>query len=173
MAKVVPWWAFGSVIFGATGLWDLLLRIVVENSKGLPLISRNLGQGADGSVFPRMQPYFDKQSVGAAMFFAGISGLTAILLVMTVSEIVQGRWGFSPSNTWTYLGWIALISAIVGLGMKYSNYAPPLASTYYALPVYVTFLLDALSGVMVAAPVLLVIEPPDPPFSANRHAFTG
>ena len=167
MSNVVPWWAFASVIFASTGLWDLLLRMVVENSKGFPVVSRTLGQNAYGQIFPRMEGYFQKQSVGSAMFFAGLSGLAAILLVMVASQILQGRWGLSPSQRWAYLAWIALISALVGLGMKYGNYAPPLASTYYSLPTVVTFFLDALSGVMVAAPVLLVVQPPDPPFSST------
>ena len=98
------------------------------------------------------------------MLFAGLAGLMAIVIVLVISQLVDGRYGFSPRKRLAYLGWIALVSAVVGLGMKYTNYAPPLAQTYYSQPVWMTFLLDGLSGILVAAPVLLVITPRDPPF---------
>ena len=59
-------------------------------------------------------------------------------------------------STLLYLVWVASISAIVGLPMRYSELFPILKQYYYdPLPV-TTIFSDALSGVVVALTMMFI-----------------
>lgn len=156
--KVIPV-VFALIIAVTTGVWDVLLRTLVYISKNrFPYLIPAI-QDPSGQVFPIMSPYFKKRSVFAAFMFAAFSGFVAITAVLLFSFVFCDRFGFQPGVRWSYILWIAFISGVIGLIMKYTNYAPPLAQTYYSQATFRTFLLDSLSGVMVALPVLLVVQP--------------
>jgi hypothetical protein len=121
-----------------TALWDRLLRFGV----------RSVG------VFPVMQPYFAAWTALGAMFNAFLTGAFTTALIIVLASAACGAAGLRPALTPEFLAWTALVSAIVGLAMRWEQVFPPLGTTYYAQPVLVTFSLDALSGVMVMLPVI-------------------
>lgn len=154
---------FVLIIFVATAVWDVLLRIVVQGTEGqkFAIIARFkfLGLDSQGRVFPIMRRYFRERSVLAAAFFAGLVGALAVGIVGLLSFIFCDQFGLRPGFKAGYILWVVLVSGLVGLLMKYTNYAPPLAATYYSQPVYITFFLDCLSGAMVLLPILPFVQP--------------
>lgn len=149
---------FVVIVFVGSAIWDLLLRILVQTSKKF-----------EYPIFPVMQPYFAKTGVLQAMLYAGIVGAVAKFTVLLLGEITQDQYGLYPSLSWSFLGWIAGVSALVGVAMRVafaglpivSTWTPvrALQSTYYAQHGLLTFILDGLSGILVAAPVLSVFRP--------------
>jgi hypothetical protein len=125
------------------GFWDIGLRAAVSY----------------GGVFPIMKPYFRSYGVLHAAALAAFVAALAMAIVLLASYLAHGNFGLEPKLSLPFVAWVALVSALVGLAMKYSNYAPPLASTYYSQPTWLTFVLDGISGILVSVPVLLVVRP--------------
>jgi hypothetical protein len=155
-------YVFVAIVFVATAVWDLLLRVLVNSSKSLGY-----------PIFPIMQPYFSQVGVFQAMLYAGIVGAVAKLTVLLLAEVTRDRYGLYPSLSWSFLSWIAVVSALVGIAMRVAFSGLPylstwkpvraLQNTYYQQHWLRTFALDGLSGVLVAAPVLSVFRPDEGP----------
>lgn len=124
-------------VFVVTAIWDVLLRMFSEQKiefMGIETVNWVIA----------LRPYFKHHTILSAALIAGFVGaVTSALIDYTIPKY------FNTSYT-SYLTWVAFMSAIVGIPMRYSGLFPHLKKHYYdPLPVTTVFS-DALSGVIVA-----------------------
>ena len=132
-----PTWKNMVLAFAITAAWDVLLRLFAEQKIKLFGIE-NI------SWVKALEKYFEEHTVLAAALIAGFVGAVAYVAIAgTVPDACR-------NNILCYTFWIAFVSAIIGIPMRFSNVFPHLKKHYYdRLPV-VTIFSDALSGVIVA-----------------------
>lgn len=133
-------WLLVPVAGFVTGLWDRILRAIVQRG-----------------YFPVMAAYFKAYSVLGAVAIATVIGAATTALLVLIASAACGQAGLTPALTIQFLAWTALFSAVVGLLMRWYKLFPPLDTTYYAQPLPVTFTLDGLSGVLVMLPTIAIM----------------
>lgn len=131
------------VAFCVTAVWDIILRWFSEGKLKFMGIE-NL------SWVVALRPYFEHHTVLSAAAIAGVVGAaTSVIINKFTPKLV------SDSNL-LYLLWVAFVSAVVGIPMRYSGMFPYLKQYYYdPLPI-TTIFSDALSGVVVALTMMYI-----------------
>tara|TARA_B110000285_G_C14958478_1_gene530421 strand:- start:326 stop:799 length:474 start_codon:yes stop_codon:yes gene_type:complete len=131
------------VAFCVTAVWDVILRWFSEGKLKFMGIEKL-------SWVVALRPYFEYHTVLSAAAIAGVVGAgTSVIINKFTPKIV------SESNMF-YLLWVAFVSAVVGIPMRYSGMFPYLKAYYYdPLPI-TTIFSDALSGVIVALTMMYI-----------------
>ena len=131
------------VAFIITALYDVLLRMFSEGKiKFLGIENINWVVALRG--------YFKKHTVLGAALIAGFVGAVAYVAILKTMPVQFNN------NIVYYMLWVALISAIIGIPMRYSGLFPHLKRYYYdPLPI-TTIFSDALSGVIVGITMILL-----------------
>ena len=131
------------VAFVITALYDVLLRMFSEGKiKFLGIENINWVVALRG--------YFEKHTILAAALIAGFVGAIAYVAIVKTMPVKFNN------NIIYYMLWVAFISAIVGIPMRYSGLFPHL-DTYYYKPLPITTIFsDALSGIIVAITMILL-----------------
>jgi hypothetical protein len=129
--------------FVITAAWDVVLRMFSERKLEFMGIEKL-------NWVVSLRPYFKYHTVLSAALIAGFVGaVTCIIINKTFPQYVSNSISF-------YLLWVAFISALVGIPMRYSGMFPYLKKYYYdPLPI-TTIFSDALSGVIVAISMIYV-----------------
>lgn len=131
------------VAFVITALYDVLLRMFSEGKIKLFGIE-NI------NWVVALKGYFEKHTVLAAALIAGFVGAVAYVIIAKTMPVQ------CKDNIIYYMLWVAFISAIVGIPMRYSGLFPHL-DTYYYKPLPITTIFsDALSGVIVGATMIIL-----------------
>lgn len=131
--------------FVVTAVWDIVLRFFAEERLRMFGIER-------WNWVVALRPYFEKHTVLAA---AGIAGMIGAVTYVIIERLSPARIALPQ-----YLLLVAIISALVGIPMRYSGLFPHLKTYYYdPLPV-TTIFTDALSGLVVAATMGLILRRP-------------
>tara|TARA_B100000073_G_C23309872_1_gene402222 strand:+ start:41 stop:499 length:459 start_codon:yes stop_codon:yes gene_type:complete len=129
------------VTFVITALWDVVLRIMVENYDKLPEIVKL-------DFMEYLIPYFQKHTLLAAALIAGFIGATTQYIIVMIQSFPKNL-----SNIQTILQFLVLsfvISALYGFIMKFSNLYPHLEETYYKdLGTVRSMYHDGISGLIV------------------------
>ena len=133
------------VSFVITALYDVLLRMFSEGK------IKFLGiENIDWVV--ALRGYFQKHTVLAAALIAGFVGAVAYVAIVKTMPVQCNN------NIVYYMLWVAFISAIIGIPMRYSGLFPHLKTYYYdPLPI-TTIFSDALSGIIVAVTMILIVK---------------
>ena len=95
-------WLLVPVAGFITGLWDRILRAIVQRG-----------------YFPVMAAYFKAYSVLGAVAIATVIGAATTALLVLIASAACGRVGLTPALTIQFLAWTALFSAVVGLLMRW------------------------------------------------------
>lgn len=131
------------VAFIITALYDVLLRMFSEEKiKFLGIENINWVVALRG--------YFKKHTVLGAALIAGFVGAVAYVAILKTMPVQFNN------NIVYYMLWVALISAIIGIPMRYSGLFPHLETYYYKPLPITTIFSDALSGVIVAITMILL-----------------
>ena len=127
--------------FAITAIYDVILRKFSERKFKIFGIE-NI------NWVVALRPYFEKHTILAAALIAGIVGAVAYFaIVLTMPDSCK-------KNMPCYIVWVAVISALIGIPMRFSGLFPHLKKFYYdPLPVTTVFS-DAFSGVVVGATML-------------------
>ena len=129
------------IAFTITAVWDVILRLFSEEKLQFMKIEKL-------NWVVALRPYFEAHTVLAAALIAGFVGAITVLIIHRTTTKAMRK------NDLVYLSWVALVSALVGIPMRYSGLFPHLKSFYYdPLPI-TTIFSDALSGIVVAATML-------------------
>ena len=131
--------------FVVTAAWDVVLRLFATKKLRILGIDRwNWVHALEG--------YFNEHTVLAAALLAGFAGAVAYAFIQLWSPPPLD----SVGSVVAYALWIAIVSALIGVPMRYSGLFPHLKKYYYdELPI-TTIFSDALSGVVVGVTMLLV-----------------
>lgn len=129
--------------FVITGAWDVILRLFSEKKITF--------MGIENWKWVRaLQPYFQQHTVLAAALIAGFVGAIAY----TIIESVPFQ---KKLNSVQYFTWVAFVSAIVGIPMRYSKLFPHLEKYYYQpLGFKYSMATDGFSGIVVGATMILL-----------------
>jgi len=129
--------------FIITGLYDVLLRLFSEGKIKFLGIE-------DYNWVVALRGYFKQHTVLGAALIAGFVGAIAyIVIVKTLPKSCN-------NNLVYYMLWVAFISAVIGIPMRYSGLFPHLKTYYYdPLPI-TTIFSDALSGVIVGMTMIVL-----------------
>ena len=131
------------IAFVITALYDVLLRMFSEGKIKLFGIE-NI------NWVVALRGYFEKHTVLAAALIAGFVGALAYVLIVKTMPVQ------CKDNIIYYMLWVAFISAIVGIPMRYSGLFPHL-DTYYYKPLPITTIFsDALSGIIVGITMIIL-----------------
>ena len=131
------------VAFIITALYDVLLRMFSEEKiKFLGIENINWVVALRG--------YFKKHTVLGAALIAGFVGAVAYVAILKTMPVQFNN------NIVYYMLWVAFISAIIGIPMRYSGLFPHLETYYYKPLPITTIFSDALSGVIVAITMILL-----------------
>ena len=129
--------------FIVTAVWDVILRWFSERKLAFIGIE-------DLNWVVALRPYFEYHTVLSAAMIAGFVGaVTSIILARTTPAYMN-------DSIVLYLLWVAFISAIVGIPMRYSGLFPVLKKYYYDRFPITTIFSDALSGVVVALTMMYI-----------------
>ena len=135
------------IIFFITAIWDLILQ-------GLSLKYISFFGVEKMKWVTVLKKYFDRHTSLGAAVLAGITGSATAALVLYTYPLVLKR--FPNVN---YLIYIAVISGIVGIPMRYLGLFPHLKKYYYdELGFIYSFITDTLSGVIVALTFYLFLK---------------
>lgn len=126
------------IVFFITGFWDIILRAMsegyikffgIENMKWVTTL----------------RDYFKYHTVlGAALIAAFVGAIAYVLIIYTFNIL-------NVNNIFYQLLIVFLISALVGIPMRYSGLFPILNKYYYEpLGFTYSFITDGMSGVVVA-----------------------
>jgi hypothetical protein len=132
------------VAFCVTAVWDVILRWFSEEKLKFMGIEKL-------SWVVALRPYFKHHTVLSAAAIAGVVGAGTSVIINN----------FTPKNVSSesnllYLLWVAFVSAVVGIPMRYTGLFPYLKAYYYdPLPI-TTIFSDALSGVIVALTMMYI-----------------
>ena len=131
------------VTFCVTAVWDVILRWFSEGKLEFMGIEKL-------SWVVALRPYFEHHTVLSAAAIAGVVGAgTSVIINKFTPEVAS-------ESTLLYLLWVAFVSAVVGIPMRYSGLFPYLKRYYYdPLPI-TTIFSDALSGVIVALTMMYI-----------------
>lgn len=131
------------VAFCVTAVWDVILRWFSEGKLEFMGIEKL-------SWVVALRPYFEHHTVLSAAAIAGVVGAgTSVIINKFTPEVAS-------ESTLLYLLWVAFVSAVVGIPMRYSGMFPYLKRYYYdPLPI-TTIFSDALSGVIVALTMMYI-----------------
>lgn len=131
------------VAFVITALYDVLLRMFSEGKIKLFGIE-NI------NWVVALRGYFQKHTVLAAALIAGFVGAVAYVAIIKTMPVQ------CKNNIVYYMLWVAFISAIIGIPMRYSGLFPHLETYYYKPLPITTIFSDALSGIIVAVTMILL-----------------
>lgn len=131
-------------VFFITGVWDVVLRAMtegyikffgIENMKWVTVLG----------------DYFKYHTVLGAALLAAFVGAIAYILIIYIFEKLN------VNNAFYQLLIVFLISALVGIPMRYSGLFPILDKYYYRpLGFTYSFITDGISGVIVAITLFLL-----------------
>lgn len=122
-------------VFVITAVWDVVLRML-----SLKYISF---MGVENMAWVvNLRPYFEHHTVLSAALIAGFVGAVTLPAITTTDPF---------RHRFASLLWVAFVSGVVGILMKYSGLFPYLTLHYYdTVPTWYSFLSDANSGIVVA-----------------------
>jgi len=130
-------------VFIITGLWDIILRYLAEGRISFLGIEKM-------KWVTTLREYFEYHTLlGAALIAAFVGAVTYPLIMYTLNA-------FDISNRIMQLIVVFVISALVGIPMRYSGLFPVLKEYYYDPlgPVY-SSITDGMSGVVVAVSLFI------------------
>lgn len=131
--------------FVVTAVWDVILRLFATKQVRILGIERwNWVHALEG--------YFHKHTVLAAALLAGFAGAIAFAVIQLWTPPSMDNF----NNVVAYALWIIVVSALVGVPMRYSGLFPHLKKYYYDKLPLTTIFSDALSGVIVAVTMLSI-----------------
>ena len=135
--------------FCVTGIWDVILRLMAEGKISF--------MGIENMKWVTvLRDYFKKHTVLAAALLAAFVGAIAYIMQQYALEYINPKMDAKLS-----LVLLFFISAIVGLGMKYSGLYPVLYEHYYKpLGGPYSFIADGMSGVVVGATMGVILQFP-------------
>lgn len=118
--------------FFVTAGWDVVLRQFSEK--------RIRFMGIENWKWVKtLEPYFEKHTLLAAALIAGFVGAIAYSII-TSFDLPRFQ----------YYVWVALVSALIGIPMRYSKLFPHLETHYYKpLGFWYSMCTDAFSGLVV------------------------
>lgn len=122
--------------FIVTAAWDIILRALSE--KRIRLF------GLENTTWiSALRPYFESHTIVGAACIAGAVGM--------FTQAILESLGYTSYSNFTDMLSIPVMSALVGIPMRYSGMFPHLKKHYYdKLGFQYTFVLDAFSGIVVA-----------------------
>ena len=126
------------VVFFITGFWDVILRAMSEGHINF-LGIENM------KWVTTLKDYFKYHTVlGAALIAAFVGAIAYVLIIYTLDLL-------NVNNIFNQIVIVFLISALVGIPMRYSGLFPILNKHYYEpLGFTYSFITDGMSGVVVA-----------------------
>ena len=126
------------VVFFITGFWDDILRAMSEGHINF-LGIENM------KWVTTLKDYFKYHTVlGAALIAAFVGAIAYVLIIYTLDLL-------NVNNIFNQIVIVFLISALVGIPMRYSGLFPILNKHYYEpLGFTYSFITDGMSGVVVA-----------------------
>lgn len=124
------------LIFVITGLWDVLLRFF--SLRKIKLLGIE-----DWKWVSTLKPYFEHHTLLSAALIAGFVGAITYIVLLSFN-INTNRY-----NNIEYSLLVFIISALIGIPMRYSGLFPILKKYYYDKLPIVTFFSDGLSGIVV------------------------
>lgn len=129
------------VAFCVTALWDVVLRLFAEKRIRLAGIG-------EWTWVRTLQPYFEKHTVLGAALIAGFVGAVAYVVISAPAFI-------ESLSMPAYIAWVLVVSALLGVPMRYSGLFPHLKRHYYdPLGLAVSASTDAFSGLVVCVSML-------------------
>ena len=129
------------VTFVITALWDVVLRIMVENYDKLPKLIKL-------DFMEYLIPYFQKHTLLAAALIAGFIGATTQYIIVNIQSFPKNLMDIQTILQFLVLSFI--ISALYGFIMKFSKLFPHLEETYYKdLGTVRSMYHDGISGLIV------------------------
>ena len=129
------------VTFVITALWDVVLRIMVENYDKLPKLVKL-------DFMKYLIPYFQKHTLLAAALIAGFIGATTQSIIVNIQSFPKNLMDIQTILQFLVLSFI--ISALYGFIMKFSKLFPHLEETYYKdLGTVRSMYHDGISGLIV------------------------
>ena len=139
-------WRNTVAAFVLTAVWDVILRLISTGQLSVPVVR-------EWKWVRVLRDYFEAHTPLAAALIAGVCGAVAYLLIAVlwhnaVARVVKGvpRIG----QEFAYVVHAALVSALVGIPMRYSELFPHLVDHYYRpLGFWYSFGTDAFSGIVV------------------------
>ena len=141
MAAPRAFWRNAVVAFVITAAWDVVLRWISTGRLRVPWVE-------DWKWVRVLRGYFELHTPLAAALVAGACGAAAYALIALSWPIVAKRVG--RMQELVYVAHAALVSALVGIAMRYSGLFPHLVTHYYEpLGFWYAFCTDAFSGVVV------------------------
>lgn len=131
-------------VFLITGFWDIILRYMAEGHISF-LGIENM------KWVTTLREYFEFHTVlGAALIAAFVGAVTYPLIMYTLDA-------FDVDNRITQLIVVFLISALVGIPMRYSGLFPVLKEHYYdPLGLVYSSITDGMSGIIVAVTLFIL-----------------
>jgi len=132
------------IVFFITGLWDVILRAMSEGYFNFLGIEKMQWVTA-------LKDYFKYHTVLGAALIAAFVGAVAYVVIIYAFNLLN-------ANDIIYQGAIVfLISALVGIPMRYSGLFPILDKYYYqSLGFTYSFITDGMSGIVVAITLFLL-----------------
>lgn len=121
-------------VFVITALWDVVLRMFAMKHVEFMGIE-------NWNWVATLKPYFEHHTLLGAALIAGFAGAAAFTVIKSIDA--------SKFSNMQYVLWVCLVSAFIGVPMRYSGLFPKLKKYYYDPLPYVTVFSDALSGVVV------------------------
>lgn len=136
---------FMVMAFCVTAIWDIILRLFSEQKLKFMKIEQL-------SWVTALRPYFQHHTILSAALIAGFVGAVTSLIINKYTP------DYINNSFMIYIVWVAFISAIIGIPMRYSGLFPYLKQYYYdPLPI-TTIFSDALSGVVVALTMIFLAQ---------------
>jgi H+/Cl- antiporter ClcA len=139
--------------FVSTALWDVVLRQISAGHVPVPIVR-------DFQWVKVLRPYFQRHTVLSAALIAGFVGAVTYAIIAPTWTIIRNTVSTSPAVSETiYVVYVALISGVVGLGMRASSLFPHLTKYYYdRLPMWYSFGSDMFSGLVVYATLMTLAQ---------------
>lgn len=132
------------LVFIITGLWDVILRAMSEGKISF-LGIENM------KWVTTLRDYFNYHTVLGAALIAAFVGVIAYVLIIYTFDT------FSINNKVYQLLLVFLISALVGIPMRYSGLFPILNKYYYEpLGFTYSFITDGISGIIVGITLFFI-----------------
>ena len=144
--------------FIATGLWDVVLRVMTENLDKLPKVVKKILP-----FIEYLKPYFKRHTLLAAALIAAFVGATTQLIIVNIMAFpTTMREITNLKKMALFMTLSFIVSALYGFIMKFSKLFPILETTYYKQleenhSVWRSMYHDGISGLIVQFTLIVFI----------------
>jgi hypothetical protein len=144
--------------FIATGLWDVVLRVMTENWDKLPKVVKKILP-----FIEYLKPYFKRHTLLAAALIAAFVGATTQLIIVNIMAFpTTMREITNLKKMALFMTLSFIVSALYGFIMKFSKLFPILETTYYKQleenhSVWRSMYHDGISGLIVQFTLIVFI----------------